>query len=59
MEQNEWAESENEGLAEQLRTQMEQSVSLSRENARLKAANAILQRRLDTEQALQEIASVS
>lgn len=59
MEQNEWAESENEGLAEQLRAQMEQSVSISRENARLKAANAILQRRLDTEQALQEIASVS
>lgn len=49
-EQNEWAESENEELGSRLKEQMEQSIALSRENSRLKAANAILQRKLDTEQ---------
>jgi len=57
-ERNEWAENENNELSERLKAQVEESITLSRENSRLKAANAILQRRLEMEQAKNQIASV-
>ena len=47
-ERNEWIESENDELGKRLQEQMEQSIALSRENSHLKAANNILQRKLDT-----------
>lgn len=49
-EQNEWLESENDGLGERLHQQMDESIGLHREIARLKAANGILQRRLGSAQ---------
>lgn len=58
-EQNERIECENDGLGERLKEQMEQSISLSREISRLKAAGAILQRRLDAALAKQQAAALS
>ena len=49
-EQNEWMESENKELGDRLREQMEQSIAMSREISRLKAANAILGRRLEMQE---------
>ena len=57
-EQNECAESENEELGRQLQEQMEQSLALSRENSRLKAANAILQRKLESEQTKRKLSEL-
>ena len=48
-EQNEWIECENDELGKRLQEQMEQGIALGRENSHLKAANAILQRKLDGE----------
>lgn len=49
-EQNEWMDSENGELGRRLQAQMEQSIQTTRENSRLKTANAILQRKLDAAQ---------
>ena len=48
-EQNEWIECENDELGKRLQEQMKQGIALGRENSHLKAANAILQRKLDGE----------
>lgn len=49
-EHNEWMDSENSELGRRLQAQMEQSIQAVRENSRLKTANAILQRKLETQQ---------
>lgn len=46
-EQNEWMDAENAALGQALREQLEHTVEQSREIARLKAANAALQRQLE------------
>ena len=57
-ESNEKLEAETAELGRRLQEQMEQSIALSRENSRLKASNAIIQRRLDTQLAKAQLAAL-
>jgi len=60
LDQNAWLTGENNDLGERLKEQMQQSITNTRDYSRLKAANAIMQRKLDllmTHQQTDEIAS--
>ena len=59
LEQNEWMEAENEELGQRLAEQMDSYLSMSRENARLRASADTFRRRLESEQAKSSIASIS
>lgn len=58
-EQNEWMDSENGELGRRLQAQMEQSIQTTRENSRLKTANAILQRKWEAAQLKRQLQDLS
>lgn len=58
-EQNEWLETENGELGQRLQAQTQQIIALSREVAHQKAANAILQRKLEAEQTRRQLTALS